>query len=189
MPLIENKKIVISGGPGSGKTTLINLLKDKGYPCFAEFSRILIDRARKTGENNIFKSSPLFFSEQVWKGRKQQYEKSFSVLGKGEKPYIFFDRGMHDVVAYMECIGEVYDVHKFDLSDFTYDMALILPPWKAIYTQDNERKEEFWEAEKLYFYIKKTYQKNNIPIVEIPFQNPEVRISNLLEYLDHGKNT
>ena len=63
MPLIENKKIVISGGPGSGKTTLINLLKDKGYPCFEEFSRILIDRARKTGENNIFKSRPLFFSE------------------------------------------------------------------------------------------------------------------------------
>ncbi|MEC7173627.1 MAG: AAA family ATPase, partial [Bacteroidota bacterium] len=49
MPLIENKKIVISGGPGSGKTTLVNLLKDKGYRCFEEFSRILIDRAQKSG--------------------------------------------------------------------------------------------------------------------------------------------
>ena len=78
---------------------------------------------------------------------------------------------------------------KFDLSNYTYDMALLLPPWKAIYIKDNERKEDFEEAEKLYFYIKNTYQKYNIPIVEIPLQTPEVRISTLLEYLDHGKNS
>ena len=44
------------------------------------------------------------------------------------------------------------------------------PPWKSIYIKDNERKEGFEDAEKLYFFIKKTYQKYNIPIVEIPFK-------------------
>jgi predicted ATPase len=188
MPLIKNKKIVISGGPGSGKTTLVNLLRDKGYKCFDEYSRILIQSAQKKGENNIFKSHPLFFSEEVWKGREEQYKKYGPSLGKAQKPYVFFDRGLHDVVAYLEYIGAPYDSQKFDLSNYTYDMALLLPPWKAIYIKDNERKEDFEEAEKLYFYIKNTYQKNNIPIVEIPIQTPEVRISTLLEYLDHGKN-
>ena len=103
------------------------------------------------------------------------------------KSYIFFDRGLHDVVAYLECIGFNYERHKYDLSDFHYDMVILLPPWKAIYIKDNERTESFEEAEKLYFYIKNTYQNYNIPIVEIPFQRPEVRISVLLEYLKHGK--
>ena len=187
MPLIENKKIVISGGPGSGKTTLVNLLKDRGYECFNEFSRTLIKSAQKKGEINIFRSKPLYFSEEVWKIRKKQYEKSDSIMVNKQKPFVFFDRGLHDVVAYMECIGVAYASHKFALSDYAYDVALLLPPWKSIYTKDNERKEDFQEVEKLYFYIKNTYQKNNIPIVEIPFQSPEIRISTLLEYLDHGK--
>ena len=56
MPLFENKKIVISGGPGSGKSTLVGLLRRKGYKCVDEFSRTLIENAQKMGENNIFKT-------------------------------------------------------------------------------------------------------------------------------------
>jgi len=188
MPLFENKKIVISGGPGSGKSTLVGLLRRKGYKCVDEFSRTLIENAQKMGENNIFKSQPLYFSEEVWKERKKQYEKFKPEINKTQGPYIFFDRGLHDVVAYLDCIGVPYDSQQFDPSAFPYDMAMLLPPWKAIYSQDNERKEDFEEAEKLYFYIKKIYQKYKIPIVEIPFESPEVRISILLDYLNHGKN-
>ncbi len=188
MSLIKNKKIVISGGPGSGKTTLLNLLRKRGHECVEEFSRILIKKAQKRGENNIFKSEPISFSEEIWKGRKKQYEKYDIAMNKTKKPYVFFDRGLHDVVAYLECIGVHYDPYKFDLSNFTYEMAFLLPPCKAIYIKDNERKEDFEENEKLYFYIKKTYQKHNIPIIEIPFQNPELRISNLNKYLDNEKN-
>ena len=187
MPVIKNKKIVISGGPGSGKTTLINLLRDRGYICFSEFSRVLINSAQKKGEINIFKSQPDFFSEEVWKGRKQQYINSQLSEGKNQNSFIFFDRGLHDVVAYLECTGVHYDTQKYNLADFRYDMVILLPPWKAIYTKDKERNESFDEAENLYFYIRNTYQKNNIPIVEIPFQCPEVRISTLLKYLDDEK--
>ena len=76
MNLFNNKKIVISGGPGSGKTTLVNLLRVKGYECIDEFSRILIKRAQKQGKNNIFKTQPLEFSKKVWNGRKEQYKNS-----------------------------------------------------------------------------------------------------------------
>lgn len=36
--------IIITGGPGAGKTTLINALADAGYPTFAESSRQLIEQ-------------------------------------------------------------------------------------------------------------------------------------------------
>jgi predicted ATPase len=188
MPQIENKKIVISGGSGSGKTTLVNLLRNKGYNCFDEYSRTLIQSTQKKGVNNIFKSQPLSFSEKVWEGRLEQYNKYRYSLGSAQKSYVFFDRGLHDVIAYLECIGASFDSKKLDLSNYTYNMALLLPPWKAIYIEDNERKEGFEKPEKLYFYIKNTYQKNNIPIVEIPFLTPELRILTLLNYLDDEKN-
>ncbi len=73
MPL-KNKKIVISGGPGSGKTTLIDLLNKNGFHCIEELSRGIIQNAREEGEDNFFISQPIIFSEQVWQGRRRQYE-------------------------------------------------------------------------------------------------------------------
>jgi len=36
---LKPKKIVLIGGPATGKTTLIDALKTKGYHCFEEISR------------------------------------------------------------------------------------------------------------------------------------------------------
>ena len=80
----KNNKIVISGGPGSGKTTLVNFLRLKGYECIDEFSRTIIKRAQKKGESNIFKSKPLYFSKELWKGRKEQYKNSDLSIKKSQ---------------------------------------------------------------------------------------------------------
>ena len=59
MHLFKNKKIVISGGPGSGKTTLVNLLRVKGYECMDEFSRTIIKRAQKQEKIIFLNHNPL----------------------------------------------------------------------------------------------------------------------------------
>ena len=71
--LLVNKKIVISGGPGSGKTTLINLLINNGYHCFEEFSRSVIDAGKAKGIQNFFETEPLTFSQIIFQKRKKQY--------------------------------------------------------------------------------------------------------------------
>ena len=42
-------KIVISGGPGTGKSTMINELSRKGYNVFEETSREIIKHDKKHG--------------------------------------------------------------------------------------------------------------------------------------------
>ena len=53
------KRIVISGGPSSGKTTLINELKKLGHNCFDEVSREIIESQK------IYSSVKEFDFEQI----------------------------------------------------------------------------------------------------------------------------
>ena len=71
----ENKKVVITGGPGCGKSTLINLLARSGYNCLKEFSRTLIQKYKNKGEENYFKSKPIQFSKLIWKKEKNNLSK------------------------------------------------------------------------------------------------------------------
>ena len=54
---MKKKRIVISGSPGAGKTTLVEELKKLGYPTFDEYSRTLIKAAKKEGKNQYYKFS------------------------------------------------------------------------------------------------------------------------------------
>jgi predicted ATPase len=160
----NTQKIVITGGPGTGKTTLIDHFDTKGYEVMEEVSRDVILEARKEGIEQLFLVKPLLFSEKLLHSRLAQFKSTFK-----EEAFVLFDRGMPDVTAYMDYLGTTYPSH-FDetCQNHRYDLIFLLPPWEAIYTQDNERYESFEQAELIYQCLLDGYQKYGYDVIEVP---------------------
>lgn len=178
---MSTKKIVITGGPGTGKSALINELKKRGYMCIEEISRQVTLDAQKKGIDQLFLKNPLMFSELLLKGRQKQ----FMDADKFSDLLVFFDRGIPDVLAYMDYIGDSYPNYFIEICKTSlYDVVFILKPWRTIYTSDNERYENFEQSEKIHAFLVKTYKKYQYELIDVPFDTIEKRADFILETLD-----
>ena len=72
---MQQKNLLI-GGPGTGKTSVLNELMKLPYECFPEISREVILKAQQKGIDQLFLSKPLLFSKMLLEGREQQYLKA-----------------------------------------------------------------------------------------------------------------
>lgn len=175
---MNTKTIVITGGPGTGKTTLINALIDKGYTCYEEISRSVTLKAREEGIEQLFLTEPLKFSEMLLAGRKQQFEDAKA----SKKDLIFLDRGQPDVLAYMDYIGDEYPQEFIEqCTQNTYDKVFILAPWQEIFTSDSERYENFDQALKIHQHLLETYTRFGYKLIDVPFGTIEDRVAFILD--------
>lgn len=126
----------------------------------------------------VFVKDPMEFNQQLLSGRKKHYEDSQN----GEAPLYFFDRGIPDVLAYMDYFEQQYPP-SFELvaQNSRYDHIFILPPWKAIYTSDNERLESFEEAQELHKHLTDTYMRFGYGPILVPKASIEERASFVLK--------
>lgn len=175
------KKIVITGGPGTGKTSLINQLESKGFNCMHEISRDVILKAQEEGIDQLFLEDPILFSVKLLEGRLAQYHEGNNTNNK----ILFYDRGLPDITAYMDYLGTNYpdSFHNTCLEN-RYHKVFILPPWEDIYMQDNERYETFIEAKNIYSYLTTSYKKYNYEVHEIPLGSIKHRIEYILDQLN-----
>lgn len=178
---MKTKRIVITGGPGSGKTSLIQYLEQQGFTCIPEISREVILKAKAEGIDQLFLEDPILFSEQLLKGRIQQFEATQTA----QETYLFFDRGLPDVTAYMEYLGVSYPAFFSETcKKYTYDAVFLLPPWEAIYIQDNERYESFAQAERIFDFLDQGYVNYGYQVAHVPTGTLEYRSAFILKKLE-----
>ncbi|KGO84417.1 AAA family ATPase [Flavobacterium rakeshii] len=177
---MEKEIVVIIGGPGSGKTSLINELAKRGYICYPEISRQVTLEARRQGIEQLFLEKPLLFSELLLEGRKKQH----SQAQQETVPVVFLDRGIPDVLAYMHYIGDAYPAF-FDeaCKNHRYTKIFFLPPWEEIYTPDEERYENFEQAKLIADHLAETYTNYGYNLIEVPKETLDNRILFILEHL------
>lgn len=93
----HNMWYVVTGGPSTGKTTLLNELKKQGFAVVPEAARTLIDRALQSGQTvEALREDEQKFQEDVAQ-LKFEIEQNLDPTTP-----TFFDRGMQDTLAYLE---------------------------------------------------------------------------------------
>lgn len=185
---MKQRKIVITGAPGTGKTLLVKTLEARGFRCFPEVIRDMTAAAKKgttsklTGGNPLaFVDDPMQFNRALLDGRKAHYNTALELT----EPLVFFDRGIPDVLAYMDYFGQSYpETFVTACKDYRYAYIFVLPPWKEIFTSDNERMESFQQALDLHTHLINTYERFGYQINVLPKTTVTERISIVLDTIN-----
>ncbi len=171
---MKNNLYVISGGPGVGKTTLLNALKNKGLLVVPEDARRIIkEQMQINGEGLPWKNKTLY-AELMLEASLNTYQK---IVYETYAQTVFFDRGILDTICYRnmenmpvsEELTELVNSHPYNRKVF------ILPPWKEIYATDNERKQTWEEAVYTFDKMKQTYLEYGYEVIEVPKNSIERR--------------
>ncbi|MFT4683744.1 MAG: putative ATPase [Urechidicola sp.] len=181
------QKIVITGGPGTGKTSIIKELEKRNYFCYHEVIRELTLEAKKEGSLTDLSTNPiakvddsLGFNLKILNGRINQFKDSYNLKDN----VIFFDRGIADVLGYMDYFKQSYDdVFIKPCEENKYTKIIVLPPWEDIYISDGERFESYKEAVEIHIALENIYKKFEYEILVVPFGTIEERTSFILDSL------
>lgn len=184
---MTKKRIVITGAPGTGKTTIINKLEQDHFFCFHEIIRAMTQEAKNNGGSNTMKSNPIVsvsdpyqFNLLILNGRIQQYKDA----SDESADVLFYDRGIPDVLAYMDYFEQVYEQDFIKAcEEHKYDRVFLLPPWEDIYVSDEERYESFEQATQLHHHLLETYTRFGYNCIEVPFGTVEERNNFILKHI------
>jgi predicted ATPase len=177
MPLNTNW-YVITGGPSSGKSTVIRALQDMGYKTTLEAARHYIDLQRMNGRS----------TDEIRANQRQFQHKVLNLqidLEKRMDPKeeIFFDRALPDEVAYYKYFNLEPDEKLTEyLKDAQYKKIFIMEllPLDADYARTEDREAQV----ALHNLIIDVYQKRGEPILYVPVLPIKERVKFILDHLD-----
>src|SRR5690554_271749 len=139
----RNNFIIVTGGPGAGKTSLIKALGERGFLHVEEAGRRIIREQKESGGQATHEGDRLAYRELMFRDALETYECMASAEGS-----VFFDRGLPDLIGYSRLIGSPVPTALAEaVVRCRYNRTvLIAPPWREIYENDQERGQDFAEA-------------------------------------------
>ena len=172
--------IVVSGGPGSGKTTVLNELAARGFPFAPEVARQIIQEQMQSGGVAL----PWGDREAYTLLMLERSIRSYLVSTPASRP-MFCDRGIPDTLCYARLIGLSDEGFILDAcGQYRYaPLVFLAPPWREIYETDGERKQDFAEAERTFHQMVEVYRQCDYVTAELPRATPAARAEFILEHL------
>ena len=168
---------VITGGPSTGKTTIIDLLEKKGYKTTIEHARHYIDTMHDDGQTvEEIRSNKRKFQLGVL---DMQIEQEASL---NKEDMVFLDRAIPDAQAYYQFLKLDYDEKLTKaIKEVSYKKIFILD--RLPFTKDYARTENEEDQKNIHQLIIDVYKNLGFPIVFVPVLPPLERVKYLLNNL------
>ncbi|NML13066.1 AAA family ATPase [Sphingobium sp. AR-3-1] len=156
---------IITGGPGSGKTSLIDALAAQGVHHMPEAGRAIIRDQVAIGGTALPWADRAAYAELMLGWELRSWNEAHDRAGP-----VIFDRGVPDVIGYLRLCGLPVPAHVSQAADlFRYQRRVfIAPPWREIFGQDAERKQDFAEAQATYEAMVTVYAGLGYELVTLP---------------------
>jgi predicted ATPase len=169
---------IITGGPGSGKTSVLEALGERGYRCVGEVGRKIIQEQLMIGGNALHWGDRKLFLELMLTRSMGDYDRAAEAEG-----HVFFDRGVTELAGYGPLVGFPTPAHVTKAAElFRYARTVfVMPPWREIYQNDAERKQDFAEAIASYDLAVSTYREFGYEPVDVPKVSVTERVRFILE--------
>jgi len=156
---------VLTGGPGAGKTTLVEALAQAGVATVAEAGRAVIRDETARGGRALPWLDPLAFAGAMLARDVAAYEAM-----RGAVAPVVFDRGIPDIAGYLRLEGlDPPQALRAAMRRHRYrPRVFICPPWREIYTADSERRQSFEVARRTYRAMVEVYGELGHELLEVP---------------------
>lgn len=176
---------VVTGGPGSGKTTLIEALARRGLRYMPEAGRAIIQDQVRIGGAALPWADRSAFAELMLGWELRSYHEASSAAGA-----VMMDRGIPDVMGYLVLCGIPVPSHVEAAAKlYRYNQRVFVAPyWEEIFTQDTERKQGRAEAKATAKVMVETYASLGYNIVELPRTDIESRADFVTERLSSSQS-
>ena len=173
--------VVLTGGPGTGKTTLLAELASMGYATVEESARTIIAERLASGLSR--RPDPSEFAQQILNRDIEKY-----VAQPQTSKWVFFDRGLIDALGMVQEFSPMSGEElEGMLTRYRFHRPVfVLPPWEAIYINDAERDQTYAEAVVVYEKILRWYRLCRYDVHEVPREHVTERARHVLRVLAGG---
>ena len=131
---------VITGGPGTGKTTLLDALAERGIATEPEIARGIL---RVPGGMSMRADQSVAFGEAMLAGEIAAFHRASGINGS-----VVFDRGLADTAGFFS-LERLYFSAQLDRAchELRYEGPIFrAPPWGEIYASDEQRIQSWSQA-------------------------------------------
>lgn len=169
------KIYILTGGPGSGKTTAIEILASRDYYVMPEVAREILDEEQKKNSDALPWKDPAKFQNMV-ADRQNEREKTLKTTE------VFFDRGLVDGYAYCKYFNIPIPKIIMDNGENRYNKVFLFEQL-PMYQKDDNRKEDKKSADLIHKLIKEAYIKFGYDVIDVPVLPPEKRVDFIISKL------
>jgi predicted ATPase len=171
---VKTNWYVITGGPSTGKTTVINMIAKKGYKTTIEHARHYIDTMRIDGETiEDMRNNKRKFQLGVLDMQIEQETEIYP------EDLVFLDRAIPDAMAYYQFLSLDYDEKLLNaVKNASYKKIFILD--RLPFIKDYARVEDEEDQKKIHQLIIKVYTSLGFPIVFVPVLPAMKRVEYIL---------